>query len=84
MKLSVTYDNTTDGPPGYADVVALGQALVKAAPERLVWGSNWPHPNEEKKPDDAVLFDLMTRWAPDDGNASSDPRRKPRDSLRLR
>ena len=66
VKLSVTYDNTTDGPPGYADVVALGQAFVKAAPERLVWGSNWPHPNEEKKPDDAVLFDLMTRWAPDE------------------
>ena len=66
VKLSVTYDNTTDGPPGYADVVALGQSFVRAAPERLVWGSNWPHPNEESKPDDAVLFDLMTRWAPDE------------------
>jgi predicted TIM-barrel fold metal-dependent hydrolase len=66
VKLSVTYDNTTDGPPGYADVVALGQSFVKAAPERLVWGSNWPHPNEESKPDDAILFDLMTRWAPDE------------------
>jgi predicted TIM-barrel fold metal-dependent hydrolase len=66
VKLSVTYDNTTDGPPGYADVIRLGQALVKAAPERLVWGSNWPHPNETQKPDDAVLFDLMAQWAPDD------------------
>jgi D-galactarolactone isomerase len=66
VKLSVTYDNTTDGPPGYADVVALGQTLVNAAPERLVWGSNWPHPNESRKPDDALLFDLMTRWAPDE------------------
>jgi predicted TIM-barrel fold metal-dependent hydrolase len=66
VKLSVTYDNTTDGPPGYADVVAVGQTLVKAAPERLVWGSNWPHPNEEKKPDDALLFDLMAKWAPDE------------------
>jgi D-galactarolactone isomerase len=66
VKLSVTYDNTTDGPPGYADVVALGQTLVKAAPERLVWGSNWPHPNESRKPDDALLFDLMTRWAPEE------------------
>jgi len=65
-KLSVTYDNTTDGPPGYADIVRLGQALVKAAPERLVWGSNWPHPNEPRKPDDALLFDLMARWAPDE------------------
>lgn len=66
VKLSVTYDNTADGPPGYADVIRLGQALVKAAPERLVWGSNWPHPNETRKPDDAVLFDLMAQWAPDD------------------
>jgi predicted TIM-barrel fold metal-dependent hydrolase len=65
VKLSVTYDNTTDGPPGYADIVMLGQSMVKAAPERLVWGSNWPHPNESRKPDDALLFDLMTRWAPD-------------------
>lgn len=66
VKLSVTYDNTTDGPPGYADVIRLGQALVKVAPQRLVWGSNWPHPNETEKPDDARLFDLMARWAPDE------------------
>ena len=66
VKLSVTYDNTADGPPGYDDVVRLGQSFVRAAPERLVWGSNWPHPNETRKPDDALLFDLMMRWAPDE------------------
>jgi D-galactarolactone isomerase len=65
VKLSVTYDNTKDGPPDYADAVSVGQALVKAAPERLVWGSNWPHPNETRRPDDARLFDLMARWASD-------------------
>ena len=65
VKLSVSYDSTQDGPPGYADVTRLAQAWVKAAPERLVWGSNWPHPNEKEKPDDAALFDLMARWAPD-------------------
>ena len=58
--------NTKDGPPGYADAVNVGQALVKATPERLVWGSNWPHPNETEVPDDARLFDLMARWAPDE------------------
>ena len=42
----------------------VAQAYVTGAAERLVWGSNWPHPNETQKPDDAVLFDLMTRWAP--------------------
>jgi predicted TIM-barrel fold metal-dependent hydrolase len=66
VKLSVTYDNTADGPPGYADILRLGQTLVKATPERLVWGSNWPHPNESQKPDDARLFDLMAQWAPDE------------------
>lgn len=64
VKLSVTYNNTRDGPPRYGDAVSVGQALVQAAPERLVWGSNWPHPNETRKPDDAVLFDLMAQWAP--------------------
>jgi len=31
-----------------------------------VWGSNWPNPNETRKPDDARLFGLMARWAPDE------------------
>jgi predicted TIM-barrel fold metal-dependent hydrolase len=66
VKLSVTNDNTKDGPPGYADITKVAQAYIQAAPERMVWGSNWPHPNETAKPDDAVLFDLMSRWAPDE------------------
>lgn len=64
VKLSVTYDNTKVGPPTYADVTRVAQAYVEAAPERMVWGSNWPHPNEPTKPDDALLFDLMEQWAP--------------------
>lgn len=52
--------------PTYADMVRLGQGFVSAAPERLVWGSNWPHPTDSETPDDAVLFDLMARWAPDE------------------
>ncbi len=66
VKLSVTYDNTKDGPPGYEDVSKVAQAYIQAAPERMVWGSNWPHPNEKKTPDDAVLFDLLAKWAPDE------------------
>jgi predicted TIM-barrel fold metal-dependent hydrolase len=66
VKLSVTYDNTKDGPPTYADVTKVAQAYVKVAPERMVWGSNWPHPNETIKPDDAVLFGLLAQWAPDE------------------
>jgi len=65
VKLSVTYDSSKIGPPTYADVNKVGEAYVKAAPERMLWGSNWPHPNEINKPDDAVLFDLLADWAPD-------------------
>jgi predicted TIM-barrel fold metal-dependent hydrolase len=64
VKLSVTYDSSKIGPPSYADVNKVGAAYVQAAPERLVWGSNWPHPNETTKPDDAMLFDLLSQWAP--------------------
>jgi D-galactarolactone isomerase len=64
VKLSVTYDSSKDGPPTYADVNKVGKAYVDAAPERVVWGSNWPHPNEVNKPDDAMLFDLAAQWAP--------------------
>jgi D-galactarolactone isomerase len=64
VKLSVIPGNTKDGPPTYADVNKVGQAYVEAAPERMVWGSNWPHPNEATTPDDAVLFDLLSQWAP--------------------
>ena len=66
VKLSVRSGTSDDGPPTYADLARLGQEFVQAAPERLVWGSNWPHPGETEKPDDAILFDLMARWAPDE------------------
>jgi D-galactarolactone isomerase len=67
VKLSGAYADTKVGPPSYADSTAVAQAYVKAAPERLVWGSDWPHPSErETKPDDAVLIDLMLVWAPDE------------------
>jgi len=68
VKLSGAYADTKVGPPTYADSTAVAQAYVKAAPERLVWGSDWPHPSEQSKtlPDDAILFDLLSQWAPDE------------------
>ena len=67
IKLSGAYADTKVGPPTYADSTAVAKAYVKAAPQRLVWGSDWPHPTEpaDKKPDDAVLFDLLAEWVPD-------------------
>lgn len=67
VKLSGAYSNSLVGPPTYSDATQVAQALVKAAPERLVWGSDWPHTSEaEHKPDDALLFDLLATWAPDE------------------
>src|SRR4051812_28082093 len=66
MKLSGAYMDTKVGAPTYADKLAVAQAYIKAAPERMVWGSDWPHPTEKDKPNDAVLFDLLGDWAPDE------------------
>ncbi|MGO8915935.1 MAG: amidohydrolase family protein [Stellaceae bacterium] len=65
VKLSGAYIDTKLGPPAYADTTKVAQAYVKAAPERLVWGSDWPHPTEKEKPDDAILFDLLSVWVPE-------------------
>ena len=68
MKLSGAYADTKVGPPTYSDSSAVARAYAKAYPERCVWGSDWPHPTEQTKgvPDDAVLFDLLTDWVPDE------------------
>jgi predicted TIM-barrel fold metal-dependent hydrolase len=66
VKVSGAYIDTKVGPPSYADVTKVAQAFVKAAPERMVWGSDWPHPSASPKPDDAVLLDLLFEWAPDE------------------
>ena len=46
-------------------MLPLARALLDAAPDRVVWGSNYPHPKSLQKPDDAVLLDLVPRFAPD-------------------
>ena len=67
VKISGAYLDTRVGPPAYADVAAVARALIKHAPNRCLWGSDWPHPTErDAKPDDAALFDLLTDWAGND------------------
>jgi D-galactarolactone isomerase len=65
MKLSGAYLNTIAGPP-YADAAAAAAAFARAAPDRMVWGSDWPHVTESEKPDDAVLLDLLADWVPEE------------------
>jgi 2-pyrone-4,6-dicarboxylate lactonase len=64
VKLSHAYHISTAGAP-YADTTPFARALVEAAPERLVWGSDWPHPIVHgAMPNDGDLLDLLAEWVP--------------------
>lgn len=67
VKLSGVYLESTDGPPAYADRAAVARAFVRAAPERMVWGTDWPHTTalrgEVPMPDDTAMLDLLRDWA---------------------
>ena len=65
VKLSGVYMRSRDGAPAYRDCAAMGRALVEAAPERLVWGSDWPHTTENPNTvNDADLADVLAAWCP--------------------
>jgi len=44
----------------------VARAFVEAAPERMLWGSDWPHGIEKEMPDDVELIDRLVQWAPDE------------------
>jgi len=70
VKLSGAYLYGGGTPPDYAGASAAAKGYIKAAPERCVWGSDWPHPDATKvlnpvaMPDDVTLLNLMAQWAP--------------------
>ncbi|MBX9845103.1 MAG: amidohydrolase family protein [Xanthobacteraceae bacterium] len=66
IKLTGPYRITGSADVPYEDVDAAAHALVSAAPQRLVWGTDWPHVMK-KKPmaNDGDMADLMQRWIPD-------------------
>jgi predicted TIM-barrel fold metal-dependent hydrolase len=51
--------------PGFADTAPLARALIAAAPERVIWGSDYPHLSFADRVDSRRLFDLLREWAPD-------------------
>jgi 2-pyrone-4,6-dicarboxylate lactonase len=58
-RLSVT------GPPQYADFVPFARRVVERFPDRVLWGTDWPHPNMRSHvPDDGMLVDLIPQIAP--------------------
>ena len=67
IKLAAPYETSKLGPPYYDDVGKLAKLLVKAAPERTIWASNWPHPMAgERTPQDAWMLDMLLDWVPDE------------------
>jgi len=69
VKLSGPDSGSQSAPPDYADRIAIARALVTAAPQRCVWGSNWPFPSSNaanKKPDEVLMLDIVKNWAPDE------------------
>lgn len=61
------YRPSVAGPP-YADVMPLARQFIDRAPDRCVWGSDWPHTNiEGYMPDDGDLLDQLGEWAADEG-----------------
>ncbi len=63
-KLSGAY-RISDDFPDFADVVPIAQALIEAAPDRVVYGSDWPHVAISRMPDTGRLRNLLRVWAPD-------------------
>jgi D-galactarolactone isomerase len=68
VKIAGPYEFSKSGAPAFEDIGRLMRILIKAAPERVIWGSNWPHALAEKVgyPDDGQLLDLLLDWAPDE------------------
>lgn len=55
---------TATGTP-YADVVPFARRIVETAPDRVIWGTDWPHPNVKQMPDDGDLVDFVPRFLPE-------------------
>jgi len=72
VKISGAYRASTEAPD-YPDVAPFAKALIAANPDRILWGSDWPHPNTSGSPnritpllkiDDARLLNQLQIWAP--------------------
>ncbi|MBB3060183.1 amidohydrolase family protein [Microbulbifer rhizosphaerae] len=64
-KVSCPERLSQQGPPAYADVVPFARRIVETFPDRVLWGTDWPHPNmKSHMPDDGHLVDVIPRIAP--------------------
>lgn len=66
IKLSGNY-RISSQKPAYEDAIPFAQALIEAAPEHMVWGTDWPHPAlTDYMPNDGDLLDALATYAPDE------------------
>lgn len=65
VKISGAERLTVGGAPPYDDVTPFARAIVAVAPERVLWGTDWPHPNVRHMPDDGDLLDQLVEFAPE-------------------
>ena len=64
-KVSCPERLSIEGPPHYSDVVPFARYLVERFPDRVLWGTDWPHPNmKSHMPDDGGLVDVIPAIAP--------------------
>jgi 2-pyrone-4,6-dicarboxylate lactonase len=57
----------SDDPPDYTDITPLARAMVEAAPDRLLWATDWPHTQgKQYMPNDGDLADMLSEWVPDE------------------
>ena len=64
-KVSCPERLSLSGPPAYDDVAPFARRLVETFPDRVLWGTDWPHPNlKTHMPDDGTLVDMIPRIAP--------------------
>ncbi len=69
FKFAGCYESSRSGGPDYADIAAVARDIGLYAPERVVWGTNWPHnlaKTIEEYPNDAELVDTVLGWLSDD------------------
>lgn len=64
VKVSGSERISAAGPP-FTDAAIFGAECVAAAPDRCIWGTDWPHPNVKVMPNDADLVDIIPRMIPD-------------------
>ncbi|MGN6549476.1 MAG: amidohydrolase family protein [Pararhizobium sp.] len=66
FKIAGAYETSLSRAPDFADVAPIAKRVIAHAPERILWGSNWPHVGVPRAqyPDDAVLLDVLLDWAP--------------------